>query len=103
MQILILHVAIELFSGSDLRRLGQLIVVMSGAWLALDATVAALPGVINVVLGAQSHDVNTGILIGAAISIPIFPLLGVLSQKFGRRPTIIVLGLLSLVPASALY
>jgi MFS family permease len=93
----------ECFAGADLRRLGQLIVVMSGAWLTLDATVAALPGVINTVLGVKSPDVNTGILIGAAISLPIFPLIGVLSQKFGRRPTLIVLGLLNLIPASALY
>jgi MFS family permease len=93
----------QVFSGSDLRRLGQLIVVMTGAWLTLDATVAALPGVINTVLGVQSHAVNTGILIGAALSMPIFPLMGLLSQKFGRRPTIIVFGLLSLVPASTLY
>ncbi len=93
----------EIFAGADLRRLGQLIVVMSGAWLTLDATVAALPGVINTVLGVKSPDVNTGILIGAAISVPIFPLIGVLSQKFGRRPTLIVLGLLNFVPASALY
>src|SRR6516164_5474946 len=44
----------ELFSGSDLRRLGQLFVVMSGAWLTLNATVGALPGVINTVLGVKS-------------------------------------------------
>jgi MFS family permease len=93
----------EIFAGADLRRFGQLIVVMSGAWLTLDATVAAFPGVINTVLGVKSPDVNTGILIGAAISVPIFPLMGILSQKFGRRPTIVVLGLLGLIPASALY
>jgi MFS family permease len=93
----------EIFAGADLRRLGQLIVVMSGAWLTLDATVAALPGVINTVLGVKSPDVNTGILIGAAISVPIFPLMGILSQKFGRRPMIVILGLLDLLPASALY
>jgi MFS family permease len=93
----------EIFAGADLRRLGQLIVVMSGAWLTIDATVAVLPGVINTVLGVNSPDVNTGILIGAAISVPIFPLLGVLSQKFGRRPTIVVIGLLSLIPANVLY
>jgi MFS family permease len=93
----------ECFAGADLRRLGQLMVVMSGAWLTLDATVAALPGVVNTVLGVKSPDVNTGILIGAAISVPILPLIGVVSQKFGRRPTLIALGLLNLVPASALY
>lgn len=93
----------ELFSGNDLRRFWQLFVVMSGAWLTLDATVGALPGVINTVLGVQSSGVNTGILIGAAIGIPIYPLIGLQSQRMGRRPTIIVLGLLSLLPTSALY
>jgi MFS family permease len=93
----------EVFAGADLRRLVQLIVVMSGAWLTLDATVAALPGVINTVLGVKSPDVNTGIMIGAAITVPIYPLVGVASQKFGRRPTLIAFGLLNLLPASALY
>jgi MFS family permease len=93
----------ELFAGADLRRLGQLVVVVSGAWLTLDATVAALPGVINTVLGVKSTDVNTGILIGAAISMPILPLIGVLGQKFGRRPVIAVFGVLNLFPASVLY
>src|SRR5271169_5317412 len=93
----------ELFSGSDLRRSGQLFVVMSGAWLTLNATVGALPGVINTYLGVKSSDVNTGILIGAAISAALYPLYGLLSQKIGRRPTIAMIGCLNLVPASALY
>jgi|HubBroStandDraft_5_1064220.scaffolds.fasta_scaffold86407_2 MFS family permease len=93
----------QIFSGADLRRLGQLIVVVSGAWLTLDATVAALPGVINTVLGVNSTDVNTGILIGAALSMPLLPLMGVLGQKFGRRPMIAILGVLNLFPASVLY
>jgi MFS family permease len=93
----------ELFSGPDLRRLGQLFVVMTGAWLTLNATVGALPGVINNVLGMKSADVNTGILIGAAISAVLYPLIGLASQKIGRRPTITAIGLLNLVPASALY
>ena len=58
---------------------------------------------INTVLGVKSSDVNTGILIGAAISVPLYPLIGLLSQKIGRRPTIAVIGLLNLMPASALY
>ncbi len=93
----------EIFTGADLRRLGQLIVVVSGAWLTLDATVAALPGVIDTVLGVNSTDVNTGILIGAALSMPLLPLVGVLGQRFGRRPMIAILGVLNLFPASLLY
>jgi MFS family permease len=93
----------QLFSGSDLLRLGQLFIVMTGAWLTLNATIGALPGVINTVLGANSSGVNSGILIGAAISATLYPLIGVLSQRIGRRPTIIIAGLLNLVPASAVY
>lgn len=93
----------QLFSGSDLRRLGQLFVVVTGAWLTLNATVGALPGVINTVLGVKSSGVNTGILIGAAVSVVLYPAIGLLSQKFGRRPIITVIGLLNLLPACALY
>jgi MFS family permease len=93
----------QLFSGSDLRRLGQLFVVMTGAWLTLNATVGALPGVINTILGVKSSGVNTGIIIGAAIAALLYPLIGQLSQKFGRRQTITAIGLLNLIPACALY
>ena len=82
----------ELFSGADLRRLGQLFIVMTGAWLTLNATV-----------GAKSSGVNTGILIGAGISAVLYPFIGLLSQRFGRRRTIAVIGLLNLIPAGALY
>ncbi len=75
---------------------------MSGAWLTLNGTVGALPGVINTVLGVTT-DVNTGILIGAAIAAALYPLIGIANQKIGRRRAIIVIGLLSLLPASALY
>jgi MFS family permease len=93
----------EVFAGADLRRLGQLIVVMSGAWLTLDASVAALPGVIDAALRVKSPVVNTGMLLGAAVLMPIFPLVGALSQKFGRRNTLIVLGIFNLFPGSILY
>jgi predicted MFS family arabinose efflux permease len=93
----------DLFSGDDLRRLAQLFIVMNGAWLTLNSTIGALPGVINTILGANSADVNTGVMIGAAIAIPLLPLVGVVSQRTGRRPAIVVFGVLSLLPASSLY
>jgi predicted MFS family arabinose efflux permease len=93
----------ELFSGAGLRRVGELFVVMTGAWLTLNATVGALPGVINAVLDVKLSGVNTGILIGAGISAVLYPFMGMLSQQFGRRPTIAVIGLLNLIPACAFY
>src|SRR5579872_2568571 len=93
----------ELSAGRDLRRIAQLFVVVSGAWLTLNSTIGVLPALINTILGIQSRDVNTGILIGAAISIGIYPTVGIVSQKIGRRPTIAALGFLSLMPGTLFY
>lgn len=92
----------ELTRGPDLRRLAQLFVVMSGAWLTLDATVGALPGIVKV-LDAEVSAVNTGTLVAAAVAVLVFPLLGLLSQGWGRRPTIALIGVLNAVPAAILY
>ncbi len=93
----------QLLSGPHLRRLGQLVVVMTGAWFTLNATVGALPGIINAILGVKSSGVNTGIVIGAGAAAMLYPFIGMLSQKIGRRPTIAMIGLVNLVPACALY
>ena len=93
----------DLFVRAQRRRLGRLFVVMSGAWLTLNATVGALPGVIETVLGARSTGVNKGIMLGAALAAPLFPVMGMLSQRVGRRAMIIVAGFVNLVPTCALY
>ena len=46
---------------------------------------------------------TAGILIGAGISAVLYPFIGLLSQRFGRRQTIAVIGVLNLIPACALY
>lgn len=45
---------------------------MSGAWLTLDATVVALPGVVNAILEVKSPNANTGMLIALVAFILIF-------------------------------
>lgn len=92
----------DLVQGENLRRLAQLFVVMSGAWLTLDATVGALPGIMTV-LGGEVSVVNTGTLIAAGIAVVLFPALGMLSQAWGRRPTIALIGALNAVPAAGIY
>lgn len=92
----------ELLRGPELRRLTQLFVVMSGAWLTLNATVGALPGIAGV-LDVDGKAINRGTLIAAGIAVVIFPFLGLLSQRWGRRPTIALIGLLNTVPAGLLY
>lgn len=92
----------ELLRGPNLRRLAQLFVVMTGAWLTLNATVGALPGIAGV-LEVDGSAVNTGTLIAAGVAILVFPFLGLASQRWGRRPTIALIGLLNTLPAGLLY
>ena len=92
----------QLMTGPNLRRLLQLFVVMTGAWLTLNTTVGALPGIASV-LGVEGGAVNTGTLVAAGVAVVLFPFLGMLSQRWGRRPTIAMIGLLNTVPAGLLY
>jgi MFS family permease len=93
----------ELFHGANLRRLGQLCVVMTGAWLTLNATIGTLSGMIHTVLGVKSAGVTIGILLGSAIAAVLYPFMGQLSQKFGRRTIISAIGFLNAVPVSLGY
>lgn len=92
----------DLVHGPNLRRLSQLFVVMTGAWLTLNATVGALPGIAKV-LDVDGSGVNTGTLVAAGIAIVLFPFFGMLSQRWGRRPTIAMIGVLNTIPAGVLY
>lgn len=92
----------SLFKGSNAKLLLRLFVVMTGAWLTLNATVGVLPG-LSGVLHISSSTINTGTLTAAAFGVIIFPLLGVLSQKWGRRPTIALIGVLNTLPSGILY
>lgn len=91
-----------LFQGSNLKLLLRLFVLMTGAWLTLNATVGALPGLAGV-LQVQGSAINTGTLIAATLGVLVFPFLGMLSQKWGRRPTITLIGLMNTLLGGALY
>lgn len=91
-----------LFQASNLKLLTRLFIVMTGAWLTLNATVGALPGLADV-LNVSSSAINSGTLVAAAFGVLIFPLLGMVSQRWGRRPTIALIGLLNTLPSGILY
>ena len=80
-----------LFSGRNLRSLGIAFIVGSGAWLTLDGTIGAFSGHFKK-LGTDAAVINTAVLISAAIGVCLFPFVGAVGQRFGRREVFLVLG-----------
>ena len=93
----------ELFSGTNLRSLGQVFIVMTGAWLTLNAVAGAVPGVLKTTLGVSANWTNVVVLVGALIGVVLFPVVGTLGQRHGRRQTLIVLGLVNVLVTPILY
>ena len=80
-----------LFSGRNLRSLGIAFIVGSGAWLTLDGTIGVFSGHFKK-LGTSVSVINSVVLISAAIAVCLFPFVGALGQRFGRRQVFLVLG-----------
>jgi MFS family permease len=93
----------DLFSGTNLRSLGQVFIVMTGAWLTLNAVAGTIPGLLKTTLGVSSTDTNVVILVGALIGVALFPIMGMLGQRYGRRRMLIILGLVNIVVTPVLY
>lgn len=92
-----------LFSGANRRALGQVFIVMTGAWLTLNAVAGALPGVLKTTLEVSAQTTNIVILVGALIAAAMFPLVGHLGQLMSRRRLLIILGVTNLIVTPVLY
>jgi MFS family permease len=93
----------ELFSGTNARALGQVFIVMTGAWLTLNAVAGAVPGVLKTTMGVSAGWTNIVVLVGALVGVVLFPLFGVLGQRYGRRQILIALGVVNIVVTPPLY
>ncbi|MGW1162663.1 MFS transporter [Streptomyces sp. NPDC002513] len=85
---------VELFSGNQRRSLIQVFVLMSGMWLATQLVSAVLPGLTATTRNLTSNQLTTAQLIGAAAAALSYPLMGMLSQRIGRRPFYLIAGAL---------
>jgi MFS family permease len=93
----------DLFSGANVRALGQVFVVMTGAWLTLNAVAGAVPGVLKTTLGVSAGWTNIVVLVGALVGVVLFPITGMLGQRYGRRQLLIGLGIVNIVVTPPLY
>ncbi|MCF7552322.1 MULTISPECIES: MFS transporter [Pseudonocardia] len=84
----------QLFTGANRRSLGQVFVLMTGVWIALNISASVLPGLTSKVAGLTPTQLTVALIIASAVSAVTYPIAGVLSQRIGRRPFYIGVGLL---------
>jgi MFS family permease len=92
-----------LFSGESRKAFLQVFIVMTGFWLALNTTISTLPQVITKTAGLSSTKVTVLLMIANVVLVGGYLLFGVLGQRIGRRPTMMLLGLLITVVSTSAY
>lgn len=92
----------ELFTGENFKQLSQIFLLMTGIWFTVNGVVSSLPGALKI-LGVSSLNISNVQLFANLLCIPAYPLTGLLSQKIGRKPTLILFGILSFTVSPALY
>jgi MFS family permease len=92
-----------LFSGESRKAFLQVFIVMTGFWLALNTTISTLPQVITKTAGLSSTKVTVLLMIANVVLVGGYLLFGVIGQRIGRRPTMMLLGLLITVVSTSAY
>jgi MFS family permease len=87
---------VAVFSGENLKRFAQVFIVLSGFWFTTIAAAAGiLPGTLIRVVHLTPQKMTIAIMIASVFLIAGYLAVAVLSQKYGRRTMIIVMGILS--------
>lgn len=92
----------EVLSGSQLRSLGQVFLMMSGFWLVGQPS-TVLPSIMIQHLHVPSEMTSNGFFFASIVLFFGFVGYGLLGQAIGRRRTIIVAGVVELIVCPVLY
>src|SRR5437588_11877906 len=92
-----------LFSGESRKAFLQVFLVMSGFWLSLNATISTLPQVLTKTAGLSSTTVTQVLLIANVVLVGGYLFFGVIGQRLGRRPTLMLLGVLITFVSTSAY
>jgi len=93
----------DLFSGDNLKNFLQVFVMMTGFWLTLNTVAAVLPGLLGDPVGLSSTSVTVTLVIANVILAGGYVLAGVISQRIGRRPFLMGIGVVMSVAGTLLY
>jgi MFS family permease len=94
---------IELFKGENLRSFLQVFVLMGGFWLTLYAPSAMLPPLLTSELGLSGTRLTITLTIAFLVLVAGYMASGVISQRIGRRPFLIVASIIMATVGTFLY
>lgn len=77
---------LQLVKGEHRRSMVQIFVLMTGTWLACNAGLAVLPGLLASHVGLTNTEITVTMMVATAVTAVTYPLFGMLSQRIGRRP-----------------
>lgn len=92
-----------LFSGAHRKAFLQVFIVMTGFWLVLYVVVSTIPALLTQEFHFDSATVTHGLLLANVILVGGYLVAGLVGQAIGRRPTLILIGLLTTVVGSLAY
>jgi MFS family permease len=93
----------NLFRGENLTNFLQVFVLMTGFWLTLYTASAILPGVLTDPVGLSSTSLTITLVIANVVLAGAYVAAGVISQRTGRRPFLIVAGLIMAIVGTFVY
>jgi len=92
----------DLFSGDNLKNFLQ-VFMMTGFWLTLNTVAAVLPGLLGDPVGLSSTSVTITLVIANLVLVGGYVSAGVISQRVGRRPFLMVIGVIMAVVGTFFY
>ncbi|MBB4935292.1 MFS family permease [Lipingzhangella halophila] len=92
-----------LFSGDSLKSFLQVFVLMSGFWLSLNTVSAIMPGLLADPVGLSGTESNALLGVAYLVLAGGYVAAGVVSQKTGRRPFLMVSGAAAAIIGTPLY
>jgi hypothetical protein len=81
----------------------QVLLLMTGMWFTVQATLSALPALLSTVIGLRSATVNTGLLVADVFLVGGYLGLALLGQRFGRRRMLLLAGMWTTLLAPFVY
>ncbi|WP_028938027.1 MFS transporter [Pseudonocardia spinosispora] len=93
----------ELVTGTNRRTLLQVLLLMTGMWFTVQATLSATPALLSTVIGLPSATVNTGLLVANVFVALGYVSLALLGQRFGRRRMLVISGIWTVLVAPVVF
>jgi MFS family permease len=92
-----------LFQGENLRSFLQVFTVMTGFWLSLNASLAVMPGLLVTQMGVRGINLTFVLVVAYVVLAGVYIVGGVISQRIGRRPYLMISSALSAVFGTYFY